>query len=692
MYTMLSGNSRHRKGLVFYRRMSLISALIVVLSGLVYSLVVGPELEFIWDRILVVLICLLVYSIGKKETSLDRYSLLVYAVFYFVMIHSVVLTAKGDFNVYYSVGSIIIVQIYAICFRRWPQAWTFLGVWLVMLLSGLQYSSLLSDSDLLFSSIVVILIAAMSAVFAFGKDRYISDIKFRQKMLTALVNKTENSVIMTDMAGYILDANDRTCEIFGFPFEELVGKDFSVLRDKALNEEEVQFGLSQLKRDKFWNSEVRMLRKDGSSFHAYISISMLKSSDVGILVYRVRDITVTKNFEQELIQAREEAEEAVKAKGNFLATMSHEIRTPLNGVIGTASLLERTALQTEQKDYVQTILNSSQSLLVLLNDILDFSKIESGKMQLKPIACDLRNEVLSVSELLRPHAVSKNLKFAVDIDKDIPEQVVVDTMRLKQVLLNLLGNAIKFTDKGSVQLSCSIVRRLKEEIELKFIVSDTGLGISQDELSLLFQSFSQVHQSANRRYGGTGLGLAISKDLAELMGGNISVESKVGEGSTFQFTILVKSAEGQISTIKELEQIELSEEMLRILPTLNIAVAEDNRINSDVIVFMLQKLGVEPDRAYNGLELIELLSTKSYDIILMDIYMPELDGLRATKIIRKELKLNPYIIAITANSSPQDRVLCQEAGMQAFVSKPFVYSHLEKVLAEYLNSEVNTRI
>lgn len=682
---MLSGKTSPESGMIFYRRMSAIAALIELLCLFIYTNVAHSHVENIWDRIVIIVLSTLIYIYGLKPRKLPLYSRLVDSLYYIVSIHSLVLTVMDNFSIYYSVGAIIIFQSFSVCFRKWQEAWIYVAVWAFFMTVALTFNSPYKGNDLTFAILTVALVAAIASIFAYWKGRYISSLKLRQKALRALVNKTEHSVIITDTGGAILDMNETTFEMFGYLREDILGKDFAILRDKTLEDGEVIAGFEELGKDRFWNSEVDMRRKDQSTFHASLSVSMLSWTEGKLLVYRVRDITRRKNEERELIAARESAEDAVKVKSNFLATMSHEIRTPLNGVIGTASLLERTQLNTEQADYVETIINSSNSLLVLLNDILDFSKIESGKMQLDPIVCNLRNEIVSVTELLRPHAETKNLRFGVQMDREIPDKVKVDVMRLKQILLNLIGNAIKFTDKGSVNLSCQIIGRLRDSMELRFEISDTGLGISKEKQALLFQSFSQVHQNSNRRYGGTGLGLAISKDLVELMGGTIVVESSEGKGSKFQFSVKVQSGDSLDAIDLLTGDSALNNEMKSLLPSLRVAVAEDNRINSDVIVFMLEKMGIRADRAFNGLEMIELIREKDYDIVLMDIHMPELDGVRATKIILKELKKEPFVIAITANSSPEDRRLCEEAGMQAFVSKPFMYVHLEQVLAEYFH-------
>lgn len=395
------------------------------------------------------------------------------------------------------------------------------------------------------------------------------------------------------------------------------------------------------------------------------------------------EIEHVKQVETELVEARDHAENMSKAKGQFLANMSHEIRTPMNGVLGTLQLLEISDLTDAQAEYVATAHKSADALLAILNDILDLSKIEAGKLSIENIGFDLREVLADMIDLNTPIAEHKHLILRCEIDESLPEFILGDPVRIRQLLLNLVSNAIKFTEQGEVNVRLKVVSTESSSVRLRIEVSDTGAGIDDLTLKKLFTAFTQADATTTRKHGGTGLGLAIVKQLVNLMRGELGVDSVPRKGSTFWFEIPAGIAAQGIK-----KQTQATQTVLRPLRSARILLAEDNPVNQMIASRMLEKLGLHAVVASNGNQALKQLEQEDYDIVLMDCQMPELDGFAATRILRdyeKQMsKQRTPVIAMTANVMEGDRERCLDVGMDDYLGKPVKLTELEAVLRRWL--------
>lgn len=423
-------------------------------------------------------------------------------------------------------------------------------------------------------------------------------------------------------------------------------------------------------------------KKDGTLLDVDASISVLKDAQgkvmgsIGIL----RDISKQKRIHEMLVQAKLAAEEANSSKSIFLAKMSHELRTPMNAVLGMLDLTLDTPLTDEQKDNLKVAKEAASNLLGLLNDILDLSKAEAGKVTIESIEISLREVVRSVWKGLMILASNRGIELRYAVSDDIPPLVMGDPVRIRQIIINLINNAIKFTHKGYVEVGVKVLSRREKECELMFSVKDTGIGIPKDRINSLFEIFTQVDEKTARRYGGTGLGLAISKKLVEMMGGRIWVESEEGKGSSFNFVITLPISEKTADTTSAAAGAEGGAAASGDgLGRIRILLAEDNLVNQKIAVRILEKRGWEIIPANDGKQALDILAKSHFDVILMDDHMPEMSGIEATAIIRNEEKqtgLHIPIIAMTANAMSGDREKYLAMGMDGYVSKPIDREYL----------------
>jgi signal transduction histidine kinase/CheY-like chemotaxis protein len=369
-------------------------------------------------------------------------------------------------------------------------------------------------------------------------------------------------------------------------------------------------------------------------------------------------------LKKHLLKSEEVLTVALSSKQQFLANMSHEIRTPMNAILGFTKILLKTDLAPKQKEYLDAIKTSSDGLIILINDILDLAKVDAGKMTFEEIPFKMESSISSMIQVFNVKIKGKNLELVKEYDHKIPEVLLGDKVRLHQILLNLLGNAVKFTTKGKITVAVRLLTEDKDEVRIEFAITDTGIGISEDKLEYIFENFQQATSSSSRIFGGTGLGLGISKQLVEQQGGTISVKSKVDEGATFSFTLSFKKTNAEIK--HETIELELDEE----IKVIKVLLVEDIKLNQLLMKIILEDFNFEYDIADNGKIAVEKLQTESYDIILMDLQMPEMNGFEATEYIRNTMNLKIPIIALTADVTTVDVEKCKAIGMNDYISKP----------------------
>jgi PAS domain S-box-containing protein len=509
-------------------------------------------------------------------------------------------------------------------------------------------------------------------------------IQHTNKYARSLIEASLDPLVTISIDGKIMDMNQAAINITGLERDKLTHSNFF----KYFTDTQMA---SEVYQEVFANGSVAdypltLRHKTGKLTDVLLNGSVYKDENgvvMGVVVV-ARDVTEQKRITDELVKARDfaelvssvaqeakkqaqtatkKAEDAVKSKQQFLSNMSHEIRTPMNAIIGFTKVLLKTELTERQREYLLAIKLSGDALIVLINDILDLAKVDSGKMVFEQIPFRLDLSLSAMMHLFESKILEKNLTQYIEFDEKIPHVLVGDPVRLHQIIMNLLSNAVKFTSRGSIIVKVKLIAEDKDNATIDFSVTDTGMGIDPSKINLIFENFQQASSNTSRLYGGTGLGLAIVKQLVETQGGKIHVQSVVDQGSVFGFNLTFQKTDESVSEIEELE-------LITGITNLKVLVAEDIPLNQLLMKTILDEFGFEGDIAPNGKSAVEKLKKKNYDIVLMDLQMPEMNGFEATNYIRNVLKSNIPIIALTADVTTVDLAKCKSVGMNDYIAKP----------------------
>lgn len=554
------------------------------------------------------------------------------------------------------------------------------------------------NSDFRIVGYLIILFLAIISITAYRINRSLGrslSLKIENDLIIEKLTQTEDKFAKSFYSGIapmamidyrtakIIDANNSLLELLEYSREDIIGK---TPYDLNLNDKPgdlIDIVVEAVEKKHLFNREVTLRTVSGSIKHCFITIETFTVDNSTIVYVMLQDFTERLEYEKKLEIERERAEQAAEVKSKFLASMSHEIRTPMNSVLGMTNLALLTDNENERREYLETVKDSAEYLLTLINDILDLSKIETGKIEIDLVDTDLQDLVESVYRLMNIHAINRKLSFSTNIDKNVPQYIRTAPERLKQILINLIGNALKFTPRGSVTLNVTVTSGggftdIQEHPGfIEFTVTDTGIGIPEDKLEMIFESFTQGDSSTFRKYGGTGLGLSISRQLVKLMDGDIRVKSVPGQGSTFTFTIPLIA--GNKPDKHDMDVFtDACADVKRVL------IAEDNALNRKLIEAYMNKIGHEYAVAENGEQVIDLLKNQCFDVVLMDLEMPVMNGVEAMKRIRSgdagNDNINIIIHAMSAHVMQTTIEKCLKEGFNGYITKPVDLKKLAGIL------------
>ena len=508
----------------------------------------------------------------------------------------------------------------------------------------------------------------------------------REAKFNGIIDNFRLGLLEVEPSGVIIHANESFCEMSGFSIEELFGKDGGeMLLDEFEKERMKERNASRIEGEEDVY-ELRILNKERETRYWLVGAAPLLGDDGNIhgSIGIHWDITHLKEMEFELKEAKRKAEESSKAKAMFLANMSHEIRTPLNGIVGMAEQLAQSQLDADQRYFTDIMRSASSTLLSIINDVLDISKIESGKFSIETVSFNLNENIRRTLSIFEEKTRLAGISLDIELMDDRGIMHLGDPHRLSQVLFNIVGNAIKFTNDGYVRVTSKLERGENDICLVSFAVEDTGVGMDMIYLTKVFEAFSQEDASITRKFGGSGLGLSIARSIVQIMGGTIAIQSEKGKGTRVDIRIPMR-----ISNDKTKQEIVEMTDLQKSLKGLRVLAVEDNELNRMVLQVILKKCEVSVSIAHNGQEAIDLIQEKEFDIVLMDVQMPILDGLEATKFIREDLKYSIPIIGLSANAMREEVEICKQAGMNDYLVKPYSERALVEVMKKW-STEVRT--